>query len=291
MSGQTELFENLDEELDATVSSELSIEEDEASGEEKIETDRTSDGEDTDSDVSDGDNEELAAFNAKLAEALGSQKSREEGSDASDSDESSGMNDEQMEALEPKLAQVFRERKKVTRKKVEEKGAKETVVHFKLRVLDLVEVYIKQQYTNYLATDLIIPLLVSIRRTKSKDVSTRACTLIKDYLSKYRPKDKLNVNDGPSALNRLATLLDQIHELAIKHSSNAYGDTYSKASLLVSKIILANGGAIADVDGRYERTRRISKEDPACKVKPAMFESWANWRHSVADRLSGDKVA
>ena len=285
MSGQSEMFEYLDEEPNGTASSggdESSVDEDGASSLDESDMDHTSEVEDADSG---GDNEELAAFNAKLADALGT-RDNVEGSD--DSDDSLDMNDEQMEALEPQLTQVFRERKKITSNKVGRKVAKENVVNFKARVLDLLEIYIKQQYTNILALDLIIPLLALIHKTKSKQISTRACALLKDYLTKYRPKDKLNVNKGQATLASLRNLLDQVHTVAIKYSSKAYGDTYSKASLLVSKILVANGGTMADLDQRYERTRRIYEEDPACKIKPIMFESWTSWRHSMVDRLRGD---
>ncbi|KAI7038676.1 hypothetical protein KC352_g46770, partial [Hortaea werneckii] len=101
-----------------------------------------------------GDDEE-AVFDRKLADALGTAKA-DEGSD----DDESDMDDEQMMALEPHLTNIFKERKKDASKKQEGKDAKENIINFKNRVLDLLNIYVKGQYGQTLALDLILPLTI-----------------------------------------------------------------------------------------------------------------------------------
>ena len=279
VTGQTEIFEptNLDEgNVNMSDGGEVSLDGDaDANGSKDSETGGSSGSEEEDGgDDSEGTDDELAAFDAKLAQALGTRKGNEDFA-ASDGDESSDedMDDEQMEALDEHLEKVFRERKKVASKKTEKRDAKETVVLFKSRVLELLEIYIKQQYSKQLALDLIMPLLTLIHTTTSKPVSEKACSLIREYSKVLKLKYHIYFPDNLTLLD----LLGRIHKAATKDGSNAYGTACSQASILVSKFIISNGGRPADIIQRYADTQLLFLTDPICKVRTSFFSDYLNW--------------
>ena len=228
------------------------------------------------SDESGSSDTELAEFNAKLAQALGTRKpgqdpaAKDEGS-SSDSD----MDDAQMEALDAQLSTVFRERKKAAPKKNSQKEAKESVIFFKSRVLELLEIYIKRQFLNPLAMDLILPLLTLVRTTTSKQVSEKACALIRDFSKLYKLKARAPAN--PELISVATSLLDKIHVAALLHGSNAYGNACSQASILAAKIHIANGGRPDIAVARYAETQKAWLRDAKCGVRTGFFTDWLNW--------------
>ncbi|KAK4692559.1 DNA polymerase phi, partial [Lecanoromycetidae sp. Uapishka_2] len=138
LSGQAEIFDQDEEMEDASLASDVeevdtadagSTSSSAKSSSEDNGADHTSDS----ADDSDGPDEELTAFDAKLAQALGTRPGNADlnAEDTSSSDED--MDDEEMEALDEHLENVFKERKKATSKKTEKKDAKATVVNFKCR--------------------------------------------------------------------------------------------------------------------------------------------------------------
>lgn len=228
------------------------------------------------SDVGD-DDEELAAFDAKLAEALGTGNNDDHAKDNESSDED--MNDEQMEALDVHLENVFKERKKVMSKKAENKDAKETIVNFKLRVLELLQIYVKQQHTNPLALDLLMPLLVLTRKTTSKQVSEKACNVVREYARLCKAKAVPVPNDEEETWN----ILNDVHREAVKGGSHTHANACSQSSLLLVKVLVGldrlNLKEIIDI---YAHTRKQQLLDKQCKVQPVLFSEWNNWCTSTS---------
>lgn len=238
------------------------------------------------SEASDETDEELAAFDAKLAQALGTRRADEDLA-ASDVEGSSDedMNDEQMEALDEHLEKIFQEKEKLKSKKNEKKDAKETVIAFKSRVIELLEIYIKQQYRNPLALELILPLLELIRKTSSKQVSEKACTLVREFLKLYKLQNE-DEKLAKSHLVALRHLLTIIHADAAREGSNAYGTACSNASILVCKVLMSNGEAVETITQLYASTQGRFLADPNSKVRPAFFSDWLNWCASARNQLS-----
>ena len=243
-------------------------------------TDLSNENEDEENKGSDGDADELAAFDAKLAHALGTRRAGEDL--AAEDDESSDvdMDDAQMEALDEHIEKVFRERRKVTRKKKEKRNAKETVVNFKCRVLELLDVCIKQQHAQALCLELIMPLLQLIRTTGNKQVSEKATALIREYFRLCKGTS-LPVDAGREMLLELLTL---VHSEAGKEGSNAHAYACSQASLLLAKVLAAqNKDNLRAVVALYAGTQEMLLFDSKCKVKPSFFSDWLNW--CVTSRL------
>ena len=235
------------------------------------------DTEDSEEDMDDDNaaDEELAAFDAKLALALGTKPSGEDPvSDDSANSTDDEMNDEQMEAIDAQLVQVFKEREKITSPKSQKKDAKETFVNFKCRVLELLEIFIKQQHASALALDLLLPLLRVIRNTTSKLVSRKACDLIKDYARLCKGKTVPDVE----VRIPLMDMLHSIHSEAMKEGSNAFTSACSQASLLIVRVLAAKDREnLRQVTATYAGTQERLLFDPQCKVKVSFFLDWLNW--------------
>ena len=214
---------------------------------------------------------ELAAFDAKLAIALGIRATAHTNDDESTDED---MNDEQMEALDQHLEKVFRERKKVTSKKLQRKEAKENILNFKNRVLDLLEIFIKQQPNSVLALDLLVPVLTVIRTTKSPLVSGKACDLMRKYSNLCKGKNLPGSVDKATIFR----LLVEVHNQATKQGSNAYTSSCSQASLLLVRILASQDREnLRRVLSVYSATQERALFDPKCKVKTSFFSDWLNF--------------
>ncbi|KAL8956896.1 MAG: hypothetical protein Q9193_005697 [Seirophora villosa] len=230
-------------------------------------------------------NEELAAFNMKLAQAL---KTRPANANlvAAGDDESSDedMDDEQMEALDEHLATIFKARKKVTSKKAERKDAKETIVNFKCRVLELLDIYVKQQHQNPLALDLLLPLLTVTRTTTSRLVSSKACNLVREFSSicktKGSPRIIDNSTSSSSSSGVVFQLLKEVHAEALREGSNAHASACNQASLFLARVLMAaDQGNMRQIVQVYAGTLEAWAMDPKGKV--SFFTEWLNWRKNL----------
>ena len=229
---------------------------------------------DSSEDDANGDDDELAAFDAKLAQALGTRPGNKDldAEDSSSSDED--MDDEQMAALDEHLEKVFQERKKATNKKTEKKDAKETIVNFKCRVLELLEIYVKQQHANRLALSLLLPIMTTIRTTTSPLVSSKACNLMREYARFCKGNGVPGITD----VDAIFGLLEAIHVEAMKEGSNAHASACSQASLLLVKVLVAHDReCLRRVVRIYGDTQEKTLFDASCKVKTSFFTDWQNW--------------
>ncbi|KAL9615238.1 MAG: hypothetical protein Q9167_000332 [Letrouitia subvulpina] len=284
IAGQDELFDEEDEASDEGSNAASDQSSSESDNEEmKGVVSLNSSGpevEDVESDnVTDGADSELVAFDAKLVQALGTRTANSD-LEASTSDDSSmeDMSDEQMEALDEHIAKIFREKKKLSSKKAEKKDIKESMINFKCRVLELIELFIKHRHSSELALELLLPLLTTIRVTTSKLVVRKACNIMREYSRLCKGKDL------PRQLNSEKTfnILRQVHAEAMAESSNAHANACSQASLLLVKALVEQDWANLDnVIEVYVATQKSRMLNPGCKVKMSFFTDWQNWWSSV----------
>lgn len=226
--------------------------------------------------ISDGEKngEELAKFDAMLADTL---KTSQPGGNAAlpgDSSDDEEMDDEQMMALEPHLTKIFQERKKTTSKKREKKDARENVINFKNRVLDLLLIYVKKQQANALALQLILPLLRLVRISTSKQIAEKSFSLLKEYFDACKGKELPVPDEG----GEIWEILDEIHAEARLDGSKLHGNACSRSSLFVVKVLVAldvnNYGRAVDV---YSESQKQWFLDTKSKTQPALFTEWINW--------------
>jgi DNA polymerase phi len=243
-------------------------------------TESGSDDDEDSSDESSGDDneedeedeEELAAFDRKLAEALGTAGFDE---DADEDDQDSDMDDEQMLAIEPALENVFKEIKKRSGKKQDNKDAKENIINFKNRVLDLLEIYVKTQYGNILALDIIMPLSILIRTTSSKQTAEKAFNILTNYFRDSSKQKSLPTSSEPQPI---LALLSSLHAEMGKGGSKQHANACSRSSLFLAKVLTAMDpkhlGAVCDMYAALQKTYAL---DPKSKVHSSIFTEWTSW--------------
>ena len=162
------------------------------------------------------EDEELLEFEKKLAAALGTRKLVAEDleDNASTSSSDSSLDSDDMAALDSKLSDVFRARQDqvgANKSKTQEKqSARENITNFKNRVLDLIETYIRVQHANSLSLTLLIPILTLARTTRTKQLSERACNLIRDLCR--RCKGSHNRPGDPT--DDIVSLMEVVHNEA-----------------------------------------------------------------------------
>lgn len=308
LSGQQELFENADEVADelagimenssdgsADSSEDDSSDNEDASDVEMIEAngdvesgdasasgeDSSEGGDDTSSDEGAGSepDDELTAFESKLAQTLGTNKPVVNG-DAADSDsDESDMDDDQMMQLDGHLTKIFQERTKLSNKKKDNRDAKGTVVNFKSRVLDLLTVFVKQCYSRPLILETIVPLLQLTRTTSNKELSSRAFTVLKslsDTCNKHKTWPEVEEDE-------LFTVLAAIHKELKQSNSKVHASAASRSSLFVVKVAITkdrqNYERAADM---YTALQKDWYAHPRSKIPNSVFTEWTSW--SISSR-------
>ncbi|KAF9174057.1 DNA-directed DNA polymerase [Mortierella sp. AD011] len=265
MFDEQEDAEEEDEDAEADAHNQSDDDEDEGEGEGEDE-DEEEESEDMDVDEEDDDTPVDEEFRRKLAEALNVNE------DDEDESEEELLDDEQMMAFDEKLNEIFRQKKLA---KSQQKDAKQTLIHFKNKVLDLLELYIKKQSSNELVLDLIVPLLslVLIPSASNKPVHDKISALLRNKLAK--------IKDYPRECDdeHVFEILTQVHELAKKSPDAKFSGLCGDLSLLLVKVLIggqddktAVGETKVDVPvkktrGSKSKAAAVDPEEAALKAK------------------------
>jgi DNA polymerase phi len=195
------------------------------------------------------------------------------------------MNDDDMEEVDEKLANVFRARHQAASQHKDKKDARENMVNFKNRVLDFLEIFVKKCPSRLLALDLLLPLLRLTRRSTVKQIANKANSVLREYtkLCKGNALPTIDSEDGPEAIWEL---LRAIHKEASHSGPPAHATACSQASLLVVKVLVAQDkAAIAEVVDVYAETRKAQLISTKCHIQPSFFTDWNNWCVSASKQL------
>ena len=218
--------------------------------------------------------EEVKRLNDALAKVFKTDADQESDSDAD-------MTDSEMMALEPKLIEYFSHQKKAPNKKQEQKDAKETMVNFKSRVLDLLEIYVKKQASNHLALGLLLPLLQLIRSTKTKQLGDKAFGIIGAF---YKASNDVN-KEGMAGISQEEQfeLLKTIHLEPRKDQSGKFCKAASSASLLiVSNLYRGDKGCFRKIVDVYGDTLAAWVTEKDVEMQTEFQIGWLNWCQSKA---------
>lgn len=290
MAGQQELFDNAndddgdDSDVEMDDASELGSDVEVVNGsDDDDDNDSPEDDDDEEEEPSPEDADELAEFDAKLIAALGDH-SADKDADADTSD-GEDMNDDDMEALDEQLVKVFKARAQTSNKKRERKDAKETMINFKNRVLDLLEIYVKKSHSQPAAIVILMPLLQLTRRTKTAQLASKASSVLRDYTKACKGAAVPDVESDEA----IWPLLRAVHQEAMRSGPpGSHTPACSQASLLLVKILVKHDkesiGGIVDV---YAETRKEQLVSTKCHVQPAFFTEWNNWCVSAGRQLKG----
>ncbi|KAM0462708.1 hypothetical protein ACHAPV_003532 [Trichoderma viride] len=258
---------------------------------------------DDDEDEDENDDDEEAEGNAKegrieidvpLSQILKSHRLDKDAEAESSADEGD-MSDSQMFALEDKLAEVFKQRAKARPdSKKQKKDAKQSVINFKNRILDFLDIYVKNEVLSPLAFSLLIPLLDLMRTTSTKTLASRACEIILNYqkgLKKARSaggnKDTTETETTAAPVydaEQLLSVLVEVHEEAGKDNAHAYAKAASAASLIVvSAMFATDKELVKQAAAVYAKTQSDWVLGQA-KLQNSFFADWNNWCQNHASQ-------
>ncbi|XP_057180625.1 myb-binding protein 1A-like protein isoform X1 [Triplophysa rosa] len=227
------------------------VEEDEDEDEDGNEEGKDEDEEDSNSSDDDDDDDEEEAmeeggevdqnFRLELMKVLQGQNALVKEEDGSDEDE---LDDEGMMKLDGSLASLFLEQKKRIQAKKDEKDRlrKEKVLvrDFKIKVLDMVEIFLNKQGSSCLVLGLVEPLLGVIENGMSSEASQqeqdylgRAADIFRNQLcrGKYYCRD----TEGREA--ELYEMLERLIGRAQKLTDSSVSLYYFSAALYVVKVL------------------------------------------------------
>jgi DNA polymerase phi len=276
--------ESDEEELDSDVEI-VNLEEAGSEGPDDSDEDSDDEEETKDASTADKDQEALDALDNALAEVLGSHR-LDQDADA-DTDHESDMTDSEMMVVDEKLAEIFKQRAKTSNKKKEKKDAKDTVVNFKHRILDLLAIYVKKEAAAGASSThvfrVLLPLLHLVRTTTTKALGNKACDIIQTFsksLKKARGGSQVAAIPGLD-LGAMASLLGELHEEAAKDASHAFARAASTACLAVASVTCCDGEREEEVFALYAKTQR-KWFNGEVKIQPSFFSDWLNWCQSHA---------
>lgn len=304
--GQQELFNTEDDGMEIDEDGEEGSDDDENEGSvveidsdvEFVDLDEKDDEESGDDDKDESDEEDEDEDEDEEAEAEGpidlddlvgkilNSHRLDKDNEAESSDSDADMSDSDMLALDEKLAEVFKQQviAKPDSKK-QKKDAKQSVVNFKHRILDLLDIYVKNETLQPLAFSLLLPLLNLMRVTSTKPLATRACEIILNY-QKGLKKARSNKEEAeaPDAEELLGLLLE-VHTEAGKDNAHAYAKAASAASLIVaSTLFAADKSKIKDIAAVYAKTQSEWVIGEA-KLQNSFFADWNNWCQNQASQF------
>lgn len=232
--------------------------------EEEEEEDDSEEEEDEEDDSGDVDPE----LRKRIAEALqvnGADAAEAEGGEDSDSEDELLMDDDQMLALDDKLAEIF---KSQVMGKKGKKDAQREAVHFKNRVLDIIETFVKKQPTSPLILRLVLPLLEIILNSGPTELhlSSKATGILVNRICKS--KDVPSITDRSEALE----ILGELHVAARKAQSAAVAKTCSQCSVFLARALLQDDESKKDeIVAVYLASLEDFMTKKTTKVKAGLF--------------------
>lgn len=277
-------------------------------------SDSSSEDEDEDEDEDDEDNESNENgedptsqvdkdTNMKLAQALGiptgesgEVKFDELDSMGEDDDdyESDSMDDEQMMAMDEQLSKIFKERHEViasaptgNKRKAEVLEAKEHMIFFKNRILDLLESFNKVNQDSYMNLSMIKPLVILINLTLDKNLGMKAHKLLKTRLSKVKVADfevyfpdELSQKEAKESLTETIQCL-QDQAASPKSSNQSHSLACNQACILISKnLVNLDSSYLPKIIDIYTNSLKNWAANSKNKIQVSLFFDFLNWLNS-----------
>ncbi|EIW66554.1 hypothetical protein TREMEDRAFT_35002 [Tremella mesenterica DSM 1558] len=218
------------------------------------------DEEEEEEDEDDDDEEELPPvdpdFRRKVAEALQVTDLLEDGVNGDNASDSSSeeeyWDDEQMMKVDEQLAAAFKQRAASNRKS-DLKLLETENLHFKNRILDLFDIFIRKQPSNQAIYDTILPLLQLVRSSSSStngtsSLGTKATSIIRSHFTK--PKEV------PSPTSSLGSIMKESHQLARRSSSSEFSSLCSICSLFLLRSTTSKSSEEDEILEEYKETMR-----------------------------------
>ncbi|KAF2688077.1 hypothetical protein K458DRAFT_440797 [Lentithecium fluviatile CBS 122367] len=284
LEGQKRLFAQEDDEIPEDEDDE---DDEDASDVEMIDANDSeeSTSEDSSTDDESEDDEELVRFNNMLAMTLQTSKLSADSDASDDTSDESDMDDEQMMALDPHLSNIFKQRSQITGKK-ERENAKQNMVQFKSRVLNLLALFLDKQYSNALTLEALLSILRLTRATANKQLSDKSAKLLKSTFDSHT-KHKTAL-PKPDDVDSVWEVLKGIHEEAkLGGGAIVHANACSTASLHLVRVLVGldreNYKRVVDV---YAESQNQWFSDKMSHVQPVLFTQFLNCHFPPAQQRS-----
>ncbi|XP_061819030.1 myb-binding protein 1A-like protein isoform X1 [Nerophis lumbriciformis] len=252
----TAILDVLDPDRDSMEEGTVVVVEDSKKADKDEEMDEESDTSDDDSEEEDEEMEEQEVdqnFKMDLMKVLQKNNALAREEDGSDDDDD--LDDDSMMKLDKSLSALFSEQKKKMQAKKDEKSKlqkeKTLVRDFKIKVLDLVEVFVSRQAGSPLVLGLVQPLLSIIHRgmnsgseQQEQEFLRRAADIFKNQLC----RSKVYCKTADDRQGELHDLLEKLMEKTQKLADSSVCLYYFSASVYLIKVLR---GAPADADTRF----------------------------------------
>ncbi|KAI5479615.1 DNA polymerase phi subunit [Pseudohyphozyma bogoriensis] len=242
---------------------------------ESEDSEEDSDGDDDDSEESDAEVDE--AFRNELLAALQANGVANEfdaaESESEDGSEEELLDDDQMMALDDKLADIFRLQGGGNKGK---KAERMDDLHYRLRVVDLLELLGKQRTANPLLTLIVLPLFSIVRRSTplEKELTQKSLKLLRQIVSR---KDVPAPASPDSTLEALA----ELHAVSQIVDSADFATLCSQTSVFLVKSALASPAADKSTSAAISKLfgdsfdAYLSKKNAKTRVQPALTIEFA----------------
>ncbi|KAA8907472.1 DNA polymerase phi-domain-containing protein [Sphaerosporella brunnea] len=291
LDGQASLFDNEDDEeevgedededgLDSDVEMISNPDDEEEDSDIEI-LSASEDENDSDAEAADRNEEEARKLEAALQTVLSAPAGE-------DSDSDADLDDDAMLELDEKISQIFAKRKQAANKKSQKKEAKELIVNFKTKILELLEIFAKTAPESPLALEVLLPCLVLARSTRDQKLQDRALAVVRTFAhhSKREGVPKILTED----LDRAHELLAFVHEEMAKGGTKARRAACSSASILVCRTIVASDPArFGATAAAYSATMVRWVQDPRLGIDNSFFSDFVGWAGSVRGKLGKEE--
>ncbi|KAF4074801.1 hypothetical protein AMELA_G00243550, partial [Ameiurus melas] len=267
-------------------------EEDEGDDEQEAEDEDESDSSDNEDDEDDDEEEEEVDQNFRLDLIKVLQGQNALAAEEEDGSEDEELDDEAMMKLDENLASLFGEQKKKVQAKKDEKERlrkeKTLVRDFKIKVLDLLDVFLCKQGSSVLVLGLVEPLLSVIENCMSsesgqheQDFLRRAAHVFRNQLC--RGKHYCREVEGREA--ELHDMLERLIGRAQKLSESSVALYYFSAALYLVKVLR---GVTTDTDSKHTAEQRMMGKVDVERVTSCFREALSSFMTRRKSPLTGD---
>ncbi|KAK7689133.1 hypothetical protein QCA50_007824 [Cerrena zonata] len=250
------------------------------------EEDSNNDSESAEDEEEEEDMEDDPELRRKIEEALRVNGVEPATGDSEDESDEELMDDEQMMAIDEQLAAVFKARSDEKRQNKGTGGAQREAVHYKNRVLDLVDIFLKKQPTSSHVIQLILPLTELIVDTSSdeKQLADKATGILRSRIGKSK--------EIPTGIDKEEALviLQEIHTRARKAPSSDVLTTLNQCSLFITRLLLHQSDAEPEVAKIYQESLNDFVTRKASRLNTTFLQDFIRRYAGVAWNLRTELI-
>jgi DNA polymerase phi len=242
------------------------------------------DDDDDDLDIEEDDNDEEVdeELRRKIQAVLQKKDPNNAGELDEEEEELPDLNDDEMLDFDEKLAEIFKQRKII---KNSRRDSKQQILHFKFKVLEMLDIFIKKQSANVLVLELVMPLLHLVKQFygshDQQQLFERVQSLLKNRLLKIKDYPKTNVNT-----EELFDLLEEVNKFAEKCNEPELCNLAGEASIFIAKVILGNNIKKEVTSTTTTTNNKKSKKSGEAESTPANATSVPVYDEKIVKRLS-----